>query len=612
MSVIHADDIEISLCDGNSEDERRRRKIGSLRRKAIHALKKRGRRRVDFRFPPAISIEDVRDAEEERAVSAFRERLAAHGLLPDKHDDYHMMLRFLKARKFDAEKAMQMWADMLRWRKEFGADTILEDFEFDELDEVLCYYPQGYHGVDREGRPVYIERLGKVDPNKLMQITSVDRYIKYHVQEFERAFREKFPACTLAAKRHIDSTTTILDVQGVGLKNFSKTARELVHRMQKIDSDYYPETLHQMFVVNAGSGFKLIWNSVKGFLDPKTSSKIHVLGSNYQSRLLEVIDPSELPEFLGGSCTCIDKGGCLGSNKGPWNDPYILKLIHNLEAGSVRDIKPVSEGEERSDSSLRLEQLKWQGMMSDTSNAESGSDIDDFGSSFIPKGAEYGCLTPVHEEVKGIDSTYYVCYEQSSLETSLETGRRLRRTTETVPKLLADNRQFSINGSPRDLGSNAGKLDGSIVRWGFENLVKVVTALIKLFSFFKLFISSRALRRLENARPSTVPVPAAEKPQPRTVSADEMSACLQRIENLESVCNHLASKPPEMPKDKEQQLLNSFERIRSIEADLERTKRGTACDGGEAEFIGGESGSCTGVVESQEEVVLLIGRPDLT
>lgn len=43
--------------------------------------------------------------------------------------------------------------------------------------------------------------------------------------------------------------------------------------------------------------------------------------------------------------------------------------------------------------------FQWQGMISDTSNAESGSDVDDLGSSFVPKGAEYGCLTPVHEEV---------------------------------------------------------------------------------------------------------------------------------------------------------------------------------------------------------------------
>nr|DAD18522.1 TPA_asm: hypothetical protein HUJ06_019985 [Nelumbo nucifera] len=236
-------------------------------------------------------LEGPRCPADEEHVECFRELLSSDNQFPRKHDDYHTLLRFLRVKNFDKLKAKDLYLKMLKWRDDFGVDAIAKEFKFEEYEEVKKCYPHGFHGVDRYGRPLYIERLGMIDLNVLLKVTTIDRILKHHIAEQEKTLNLRYPTCSIAAKKHISSITSILDVKGVGMNSFTKPARDIFMEIQKIDSNYYPETLHQLFIVNAGSGFRALWKALKAFMDAHTVAKIQVLGSNYQSSLLEVVDP---------------------------------------------------------------------------------------------------------------------------------------------------------------------------------------------------------------------------------------------------------------------------------------------------------------------------------
>ncbi|KAK1570785.1 hypothetical protein Q3G72_007003 [Acer saccharum] len=135
-----------------------------------------------------------------------------------------------------------------------------------------------------------------------------------------------------------------------GLKNFNKPAKDLIQCLKKIDGDNYPEILNRMFIINAGSGFRLLWSTVKSFLDPKNTVKIH------------------LPKFLGGTCTYTDKGGCMHSDKGPWNDPDIMKeTLSDIEEKTI--VEDDHAFEKRCDSfnlktATSLRCYPWHGLLS--------------------------------------------------------------------------------------------------------------------------------------------------------------------------------------------------------------------------------------------------------
>ncbi|AQK91900.1 phosphatidylinositol/phosphatidylcholine transfer protein SFH6 isoform X2 [Zea mays] len=541
---VHNDERKESRSDADNSEGDKKTKIGSFKKKAInagnkfrHSLRRRSKKKTER----GDSIKDIRDIKELQDVETFRQCLIDEDLLPPQHDDYHMMLRFLKARKFDVEKAKNMWSDMLKWRKEFGVDKI-EEFEYAELDEVKKYYPQFYHGVDKEGRPVYIELIGKVDANKLVQVTTLDRYVKYHVKEFERCFQMRFPACSIAAKKHIDSSTSIFDVQGVGFKNFSKSARELITRLQKIDNDNYPETLCQMYIINAGQGFKMLWSTIKSFLDPKTASKIHVLGNKYQHKLLEIIDECELPEFLGGKCKCIE--GCERSDKGPWKDPNIIKRVLNGEANYGRQIVTISSTDGR------IVSYAWPvhpNRKGSDASAESGSEVEDVTSPTASRNLiTHPILTPVHEESK-------LSAHGSSSVVHASIGENI-----PVVDKIVDDGWGSPRSSPQ--AASSGSLSLRNLHGTFEGLrAQTITWLTFLMmTLFAMLCSvpSKMARRISNQSEN-----------------DVISSMLRRLGELEDKVQVLETKPSEMPFEKEELLNAAVRRVDALEAELISTKK---------------------------------------
>jgi len=206
--------------------------------------------------------------------------------------------------------------DCEKWRSEFGGgvDDLVRNFDYKEKPEVFKYYPQYYHKTDKDGRPVYIEQLGKIDLDALRKITTDERMLENLVVEYEKMADPRLPACSRKAGQLLETCCTIMDMKGVGLGKAGQVYGYL-GRASGISQNYYPERLGKLYIINAPWGFSGVFSVIKRFLDPVTVAKIHVLGSGYQKELLSQVPKENLPMDFGGTCEC--PGGCALSDAGP-------------------------------------------------------------------------------------------------------------------------------------------------------------------------------------------------------------------------------------------------------------------------------------------------------
>ena len=110
------------------------------------------------------------------------------------------LLRFCRARKFDSEKVVLLWKNFMINRNELDIENIIPNFEA-ERDQafnkaVVDYFPRCYSGVDKLGRPIFVDYSGSFKVPDLLKAVDEEKMFRYFYYTFEHTTKIRFLACS--------------------------------------------------------------------------------------------------------------------------------------------------------------------------------------------------------------------------------------------------------------------------------------------------------------------------------------------------------------------------------------------------------------------------------
>uniref|UniRef100_A0AAQ5ZD84 SEC14 like lipid binding 1 n=1 Tax=Amphiprion ocellaris TaxID=80972 RepID=A0AAQ5ZD84_AMPOC len=210
--------------------------------------------------------------------------------------DEHI-LRFLRARDFNMDKAREILCQSLTWRKQHQVDYLLETWSSPQV--LQDYYTGGWHHHDRDGRPLYILRLGQMDTKGLVRALGEESLLR-HVRN------------TTSNVRPVSVWITV-DLEGLNMRHLWRPGVKALLRIIEVVEANYPETLGRLLILRAPRVFPVLWTLVSPFIDENTRKKFLIYaGNDYQGPggLVDYIDKEIIPDFLGGECMCeVPEGG---------------------------------------------------------------------------------------------------------------------------------------------------------------------------------------------------------------------------------------------------------------------------------------------------------------
>ncbi|NP_001085706.1 SEC14-like lipid binding 1 L homeolog [Xenopus laevis] len=223
--------------------------------------------------------------------------------------DEHI-LRFLRARDFNIDKAREILCQSLTWRKQHHVDYLLSTWDPPQV--LHDHYAGGWHHHDRDGRPLYLLRLGQMDTKGLVRALGEESLLRHVLSINEEGLR-RCEENTKIFGRPISSWTCLVDLEGLNMRHLWRPGVKALLRIIEVVEANYPETLGRLLILRAPRVFPVLWTLVSPFIDENTRKKFLIYaGNDYQGPggLIDYIDKEVIPDFLGGECMCeVPEGG---------------------------------------------------------------------------------------------------------------------------------------------------------------------------------------------------------------------------------------------------------------------------------------------------------------
>jgi hypothetical protein len=205
-------------------------------------------------------------------------RTAFWSMVKHDHPDA-LLLRFLRARKWDVNAALVMCISALHWRASdslVDSDVILrgeegmlkltsssdpdEKKEGEDFIQQIRMGKSFLHGRDIEGRPICYVRVRLHRPGEQTE-KSLERFTVFTIE-----------TARMLLAPPVDTATVVFDMTGFGMSNMDYTP---VKFMIKCFEANYPESLGTVLVHKAPWLFQGVWKIIKGWLDPVVAGKVH-------------------------------------------------------------------------------------------------------------------------------------------------------------------------------------------------------------------------------------------------------------------------------------------------------------------------------------------------